>query len=74
MSENLDKALRALEAAKELTTDVSQDELVKNVGLHRQFLHLIDLASVQAGVAQAAALERIANVLEKRPIVVNKSE
>lgn len=64
MSEHLDKARAALEGAKELVGDVSRDEMAKNPRLHKEFMHLIDMAAVQAGMAQAVALERIADALE----------
>lgn len=61
MSGHLAKAKAALEAARDLDVDLGEVEMPKRY--HR----LLDLAQVQAAVAQAEALERIAGALESPP-------
>ncbi|MCU1488262.1 MAG: hypothetical protein JWN67_5008 [Actinomycetia bacterium] len=54
MSEHLDKALAAIDAARDL--DPNQDV---------EYIDLLSIARLQAEVAQAAALERIADTLDE---------
>lgn len=64
---HLEKAKAALDHARELIESVPEDEdISNNPKLNRMFLRLVDLAAVQASVAQATALERIAKTLEDR--------
>lgn len=63
---HLDKAKAALAHAKELLDGVDEKEDISiNPKLNKVFLRLIDLAQVQATVAQAAAQERMADALER---------
>lgn len=65
-NEHLDKAKGALEHARDLVHGLDPEtEIQDNPKLHKQYLSLLDLASVQASLAQAEALTRIAAVLEK---------
>ena len=52
MSEHLDKARAALVEAKDLEPNTAR------------YLYLMEIVRVQAALAQAAAMERIAEVLE----------
>lgn len=62
MSTHLDKARAALEAAAALDVDLSEAHLPSS------YLRLMDIAAVQASVAQAEALETLAWVeLRKVP-------
>jgi hypothetical protein len=61
---HLDKAKAALDHARELMESVDADaDISSNPSLNRVFLRAVDLAAVQASVAQAAALEQIAEHL-----------
>lgn len=57
MSDHLDKAKRALEAAAEMDIDLTADTLP------RAYARLLDLAQVQAQVAQAEALTAVVDHL-----------
>lgn len=64
---HLDKAKGALNHAKELCDGLAEGEdIYDNPALYKRYLGLIDLASVQASLAQAEALNRIANEMEAR--------
>lgn len=66
-NEHLDKAKGALDHARELVKDLQPGEAVHdNPSLHKEYLALLDLASVQAAVAQAESLARIAAHLDRR--------
>ncbi len=58
MSTELDKARAALEKAKELAPKPDDSTI------HPQYRELLEVAGVMAAVAQAEALERIADRLE----------
>ena len=62
-NEHLEKAKAALEAARALHENLTPGELFENKELHKEFLYLMDLVSIQAAVAQAEALTRIADKL-----------
>lgn len=63
MSEHLDKAKAALDAAKDFQPDPNRDP--KSItGSELMFTDLLRIASVQAEVAQAETLERIADQLK----------
>lgn len=69
MSEALDKARGALDAAREVLTNAQPDDTIgASMTLKDQenYSRLVYAASVQANVAQAEALERIADALEGR--------
>lgn len=61
---HLEKAKAALEHARELIEKVPEEDISSNPKMNKIFLRLVDLASVQSGVAQAEALERIADAAE----------
>lgn len=58
MSDHLEKAKAALDAAGKMEIEIGQDTLPKG------FADLLNIATVQARVAQAEALDRIASLLE----------
>ena len=58
MSDHLDKARTALEHAADLDVDLKSTEPLAPI-----YLRLLDLAAIQASLAQAAALEDIAIAL-----------
>lgn len=64
-NEHLDKAKAIIEAAREVVGDLTPLELFEAKDQHRQYMHFIDLASVQASLAQAEAMTRIAAALEQ---------
>ncbi len=64
MSETLDKAKAAMEAARPLAPELPENADKKDRDL--MYLDLLNIARVQAEIAQAEALERIADLLEPK--------